>query len=136
MPEIISQAKIFVDFGAAPGVSGSVGGAIQLQFATKLQVNDARSTEGVKAIGVSGFAGFRDKQGGGTLQLTENRHTPRQVDWRKIKKERKYFMITTQDENGGVREKFLRCRVSKVDRGLDDEGMHTDEIEILFGDQV
>lgn len=136
MAEIISQTKVFIDFGAAAGVAGSIGGAIWLQRLTKFQVTDARSTEGVKAIGVSGFAGVREKQGGGTIAITELRQDSAQVDWRQIKKERKYFTLTTQDENNGKRSKFLRCRISKVDRGADDEGMHTDEIEVIYGEEV
>lgn len=134
MAEIISQTKIFADFGATTGGSG--GGAIWLQHATKLQCTDERSAEGVKAIGVSGFAGIRRKQGGGKIMLTENRVDDPQVAWRALLKDRKYFMIMVQDENGGVREKYLHCTVSKVDRSSDDEGQHTDEIEIIYSSQV
>jgi hypothetical protein len=136
MGEITSQTKVFIDFGAASGIAGSIGGAIWLQRLTKFQVTDARSTEGVKAIGVSGFAGVREKECGGTIAITELRQDVPQVDWRQIKRERKYFTLTTQDENNGKRAKFLRCRVSKIDRGADDEGMHTDEIEVVFGQEV
>lgn len=134
MGEIISQTKLYADFGATPGGSG--GGAVWMQRVTNFKVTDARSTEGVRAVGVRGFAGVREKEGGGTIALTELRQDTPQIDWRKIKKDRKYFMLTAQDENGGVREKFLRCRVSKVDRSADDDGNHTDEIEIIFGEAV
>ena len=59
-----------------------------------------------------------------------------QFDWRKAKKKNQILQITTQDENGGVREKFLRCTVSKVDKSMDDEGNHTDEIELIYGESV
>lgn len=130
MGEILSQTKIFVDFGATPGGSG--GGAIWLQRVSSLKVTDDRSVDVVKAIGVKGGAGFRRKSGGGTLMLTENRQDDPQVDWRKLKSDEKIFMMMAQDENGGPREKWFSCTVSKVDRSASDEGEHTDEIEIKF----
>ena len=134
MAEIISQSKIYVDFGATAGGSG--GGSIWLEFAASLKVTDGRSVEVVKAIGKKRGAGYRRKAGGGALALTENRHDRPQVDWRKVKRDEKIFTVTTQDENGGVREKFLRCTVSKIDKSLSDEGEHQDEIEIMFLDSV
>lgn len=139
MADIISQSKIFVDFGATTPAAGAVGlpgGAIWLQNVTKVQVTDDRSVEVVKAIGKKRGAGFRRKAGGGKLMVSENRHTPPQCDWRKLKRDEKVFMMMAQDENGGMREKWLQCTVSKVDRSLSDEGEHTDEIEIVFLDSV
>lgn len=135
MGEIISATKIFADMGQVAG-GVSVGGAVWLQRISKFADSDARKTEGKKAIGVDGFAGVQETTGGGTITMTEYRQDKPQVDWRKVKKDKKYFMIMTQDENSGLREKFLRCRVSKVDRSADDEGQHTDEIEIIYGSKV
>jgi hypothetical protein len=130
MGEILSQTKIFADFGATAG--GSPGGAIWLQRISSMKVTDERSVEVVKAIGIEGGAGFRRKTGGGTLMLTENRQDKPQVDWRKLKRDKKIFMIMAQDENNGQREKFFSCTVSKIDRSASDEGEHTDEIELKF----
>lgn len=134
MAEIISNGKIYVDFGATSGGSG--GGAILLDFAASLKVTDESSTDVVKSIGKRRGAGFRDKAGGFTLMLTENRQTTPQVNWRAVKRDKKIFTITVQDENGGIREKFRPCKVSKVDRSLSDEGEHQDEIEIKALDAV
>ncbi len=49
-----------------------------------------------------------------------------------MKRDRKVFMVTAQDEDGGPREKWLSVMVSKVDHGMSDEGEHTDEIELKF----
>lgn len=130
MPNFISQSRIFADFGATAG--GSAGGAVWLQNVMSMKVTDDRSTDVIKAIGVDGGAGFRRKTGGGTISLTENRVVNPIVDWRRLRKEGKQFMIMAQDEQGGVREKWLLCMVSKVDRSLSDEGEHQDEIEIKF----
>lgn len=137
MAEVISQSKIFVDFNAGTGGGTTIaGGAIWCQYLTKVDAKDAGSVEGVKGIGSRGFVGVREKAGGGTANFTENRVDKPQVNWRKLKRTKKYFTITIQDENGGPREKYLRCRVSKVDHSLDDEGQHIDEIEVIYAEQV
>lgn len=134
MANIISQSKIYVDMSATGG--GSPGGSVLLEFADSLKITDGRSVDIVKAIGKKRGAGFRRKSGGLTLMLTESRQDRPQVDWRKVKRDEKVFTITTQDENGGVREKFLKCTVSKVDKSMSAEGEHQDEIEIVALDSV
>jgi hypothetical protein len=139
MPDVISQSKIYADFGATAsvgGAGGSAGGAILLEFAESLKDTDERSVDIVKAIGKKRGAGYRRKAGGGTIMITENRQNFPQVDWRKVKRDEKIFTITVQDENGGVRQKFLKCTVSKVDRSMSAEGEHQDEIEIKYLDAV
>lgn len=126
---LISNAKLYIDFGATQG--GSAGGAIWLQRAKDLKDSDGRSVEVKKAIGVPGGAGVIFKEGGGTLTLSEYRQDAPQVRWRKLRKEKKFFVLAVQDE-GGVRQKFFNCTVSKVDRSLDEEGSHMDEIEIVY----
>lgn len=125
-----SQSKIFIDFGA--GASGSPGGAIQLLSITDGEANSDKSVEVVTTIGVDGGAGWRTKTGGGTITFTELRQKKPQVKWRRLEKEKTEFMIMAQDENGGPREKWLPCRISKVERSMDSEGKHTDKIEIKF----
>lgn len=134
MGEIISNSKIYLDASATPG--GAIAASLWLQRITSFKVTDAESAEGKKAIGVKGFAGYVRKNGGGTIAITELRQDKPQFDWRKAKKKNQTLQITTQDENGGVREKFLRVVVSKVDKSLDDEGNHVDEIELLYGESV
>lgn len=126
---LISNAKLYVDFGATQGGSG--GGAIWLQRAKDLKDSDDRSVEVRKAIGVPGGAGFIRKEGGGTITISEYRQDVPQVRWRKLRKDRKVFMIMIQDDDG-VRQKWFSCTVSKVDRSLDDEGTHMDDIEIKY----
>ncbi len=125
-----SSTKIFVDFGATPG--GSLGGAVWLQAITSFKVTDERATEIKKGIGVRGGAGYVRKQGGGSIAMTETRQQLPQVDWRLLHREEKIFMVMAQDENQGPREKWLSVTVSKVDRSSNDEGEHTDEIELKF----
>lgn len=130
MGEVLSQTKLFIDYGGTAASPG--GGAVWLDRVTSFKDTDERSVEVVKAIGVSGGAGYRRKPGGGTLALTELRQGKPQVDWRRLLRDRKLFMIMAQDEDGGPRQKWFRCTVSKVDRSASDEGEHTDEIEIKY----
>ena len=136
MGEIISQTRIFIDYGATAAIPGATarsgGAALFLNRISQLKVTDERSVEILKAIGVNGGAGFRYKTGGGTIMVTEYRQGKPQVNWRQMRNDRKQFMLMMQDEDGGVREKFMRCTVSKVDRSASDEGEHTDEVEIKF----
>ncbi len=129
MGEMISNSKLFIDFGATEG--GSAGGAIWLQRVQNMKVTDERGVEVKKALGVRGGAGFIRKQGGGTITISEYRQDVPQVRWRRLLKEEKRFGLSLQDDDG-VREKWFDCTVSKVDRTADDDGNHMDEIEIKF----
>jgi hypothetical protein len=129
MGEMISNGKIFIDFGPTSGGSG--GGAVWLQRINNFKVQDERGVEIKKAIGVRGGAGFIRKQGGGTVTLSEYRQDEPQVRWRRLIKDEKVFLLSFQDDDG-VREKWFNCTVSKVDRTDDDDGNHMDEIEIKF----
>ncbi len=129
--DLISNAKLFVDAGSSLGGTG--GASIKLERVTNMKVTDERGVEVKKAIGVTGGAGYIRKNGGGTIALTELRHANPQIRWRRWWKENKVFLIAAKDDaSGGVREKWFDCTVSKVDRSLDDDGNHTDEIEIKF----
>lgn len=131
--ELISNAKVYIDFGPTEG--GSAGGAIWLERVQNLKVTDERGVEVKKALGVRGGAGYVRKNGGGTLTISEYRHANPQVRWRRLWKEEKVFMIMMQDDaEDGVREKWFDCTVSKVDRSSDEDGNHMDEVEIKFLD--
>jgi hypothetical protein len=133
MGDMISNSRLFIDFGATPGGSG--GGAIWLQRVQNIKVTDERGTEVKKAMGVKGGAGFIRKQGGGTIVISEYRQDIPQVRWRRLLKDGKVFGLSLQDGETfgeGVREKWFDVTVSKVDRSGDDDGNHMDEIELKF----
>ncbi len=130
MLNFTSNSKLFVDFGATLGGSG--GGAVLLQAVTSAKETEEGSIEVKPAIGVRGGAGMIEKQGGGTIMLTETRHNPPQVKWRQLKRDKKYFMVMCQDEDNGPRQKWFNVRVSKVERSMSAEGEHTDEIELKY----
>lgn len=129
MPTInfTSQIRLFIDFGSTVGGSG--GSAVVIPDADKMDVTDEGEVKIVKAIG-PGPAGHRETAGGQMLKLTINRSQNPTIRWRRLKKDKKYFMLMVQDENAGPREKFFNCRVSKVGRTDNAEGEHQDEVEI------
>jgi hypothetical protein len=129
MGEMISNSKLFIDFGPTQG--GSAGGAIKLDRVQNMKVSDERGVEVKKALGVRGGAGFIRKQGGGTITISEYRQDDPQVRWRRLMKDEKIFVLALQDDDG-VREKWFDCTVSKVDRSADEDGNHMDEIEIKY----
>lgn len=126
---LISNAKLFVDAG--PTEDGTPGSALWLQRIQNMKETDERGVEVKKAIGVRGGAGYVRKNGGGTITLSEYRTTDPQVPWRRWLKDDKVFLLSVQDDDG-VRQKWFGCTVSKVDRTLDDDANHMDEIEIKF----
>lgn len=135
MLNFTSNSKAFIDFGASAASAASPiaqpGGAIWLQAVSNVEEDDEGSVETKPAMGVSGAAGFITKEGGKKLTVTEYRQTKPQVKWRALKKAKTLFMFMVQDENGGPRQKWFPCRVSKVTRGSDAEGKHEDKIEIV-----
>jgi hypothetical protein len=131
--ELISNADLFIDF---PAAGESSGGSILLDRVTNMKVTDERGTEIKRTIGKKrGAAGYIRKKGGGKIMLTELRHANPVVRWRRLWIDDTVFMLTAQDDaEDGVREKWFSCTVSKVDRSMDEEGNHTDEIEITYLD--
>jgi len=131
MGEVVSQSKFFADFGATTG--GSSGGSRLLTKVKSVDVKDDRDVEVVMASGVEQGAGFRDKQGGGELSLSVYRETGKdpEVNWRKVKSDRKVFTFTIQDEDLGQRESF-RCRVAKIDSKDDEAGVHEDTVTLKY----
>lgn len=126
MAEIVSQGKIFVDIGGSGGTSR------QLLRCKSLDVKDGRSTEVVMAIGVSGGAAFRDKEGGFEIDMTVYREVGEapEVDWYAVKRDRKTITLTTQDENNGRRQAYT-SRVSKIDTKKDEAGVHEDTVTLV-----
>lgn len=131
MGEIISQSFHFVDAPATQG--GTAGVSRQLTKCKNVDVKDDRKTEVVMAVGVDQGAGFRDKQGGGEITFVQFRETGKapEVDWRGFKTDRKTFTWTIQDELNGLRESFT-CRVSEVSSKDDDQGVHEDNVTLVY----
>lgn len=136
MGEMISNAFLYVDAGATEGGSG--GRLVKLEHVSKVSVKDDRGVEIKKAIGVRGGAGYKRTEGGGTMTLSEYRQDKPKVPWRQWRDEKKVFEMSIQDEGVpgssslGVLEQWHSVTVSKVDRDLDDDGNHMDEIELKF----
>ncbi|MGE0547616.1 MAG: hypothetical protein AB7O24_04260 [Kofleriaceae bacterium] len=123
MGEINSQGKIYIDYS---------GGSYQLMRVKSLDDDDESSTEVVTAAGVEGGAGHRDKPGGVKITLEVYRESPNpEVDWRRLKRTKERFSLTTQDDNGGLREQYQGVRVSTVKKKLDDQGENMDTVELV-----
>lgn len=131
MPDFSSQAFLFVDFSATPG--GSAGVSLMLTTVKNVKVKDDSSTEVLTALGVLQGAGVREKQGGGTISMTQFQVVGKapEVDWFAKKREKAWGTLTIQGEGGGRRVSFL-VRVSKIDIGNDSDGVHEDEIELVY----
>ena len=123
-----SQAFVFIDFSASPTMPGV---SRQLVSVKNVKIKDDRSTEVLTALGVQQGAGVREKQGGGTITMSSYQTvgTDPEVDWRARKGQ--WGTLTIQGEGKGRRESFL-FRVSKVDSGNDSDGVHEDEIELVY----
>lgn len=121
----VSNGKIKIDM---PGPRGA---NKQLLTVKKFSAKEDGSVDVVTTIGVQGGAGWREKQGGFKITLTQIRTTDQdpEVDWDYAKETKKIFTITTEDEGNGRIRNYL-CRVSKTDSDEDDQGQFEDEIEI------
>lgn len=121
----VSQSKVFIDM---PGPKGKAG---QLLTVTKIDAKEDGSVDIITTIGVDQGAGWREKQGGYKLTLTIVRTigTEPEVDWMYAKLTKKVFTLSTEDEGNGQKLSYL-CRVSKVDPGADNQGVHESEVEL------
>lgn len=121
----VSQSKFFIDM---PGPKGKAG---QLLTVTKLDVKEDGSVDVITTVGVDQGAGWREKQGGYKLTLTIVRTVGSipEVDWLYAKLTKKVFTLSTEDEGNGQKLSYL-CRVSKVDNGSDNQGVHESEVEL------
>jgi hypothetical protein len=124
MGEVVSQAKFFID--------GPMGN-FQLFKVKSADVDDDQDTEVVTVVGKDRGAGFRDKPGGGSINLEVLREqgTP-EVDYRREKRQKTKFAFTIQD-TGGSRDIYF-CRVAKVTRKSDDQGSHMDTVKLVWVD--
>lgn len=122
MGEPNSVAKIYIDYS---------GGNFQLRRVKNLKDDADRSLTVQKAVGVNGGAGFKRSKGGCSVTLSVYRESPDpEVNWRALADSHEHFTITTQDEDGGLREQYQVCEVEKVTRSTDDEGENMDEVSI------
>ena len=121
----VSQAKIFLDL---PGPKGFAG---QLLTVTKIDVKEDGSVDVVTTVGVNEGAGWRKKQGGYKITMTIVRTigTNPEVDWIYAKLTDKIGTLSTEDEGNGQKLSYL-FRVSKVDPGSDNQGVHESEVEL------
>jgi len=123
MGDIVSQAKFFID---APF------GNFQLTKVKSADVNDEKDAEIVMAVGVSGGAGFRYKEGGGEITLDVYREQGKpEVDWRKAQRQKVRMAFTMQD-TGGQRDQFQGVIVAQVTRKSDDAGSHMDTVKLKY----
>lgn len=115
MGDIQSQAKIFVD-----GPFGN----FQLVRVKTADFDDERDGEVVTAIGVTGGAGVRFKEGGGEIkfEVYGEQGTP-ELDYLDLKARKVFFAITRQKVNG-QRHQFRNVFVKKYSEKSDDQGSH------------
>jgi len=122
MGEPNSVAKFYIDYS---------GGNFQLRRVKSLKDDPERTLEIRKAVGVNGGAGFKRSEGGCGITLSVYRESPTpEVNYRRLEQTGELFTITTQDEDGGLREQYQKCRVEKVSRSTDDDGENIDEVTI------
>lgn len=121
--DVVSQTKFFID---APF------GNFQLTKVKSADVNDEKDAEIVMAVGISGGAGFRYKEGGGeiTLEVYREQGVP-EVDWRKAQRQKLRMAFTIQD-TGGQRDQFQGVIVAQVTRKDDDAGSHMDTVKLKY----
>lgn len=125
MGDTSSNAKIYID---SPST-----GNFQLFRVKSFDITDDSDLEVVTAVGVTGGAGFREKQGGGSISLEVMREQGApEVNWRRLKAIKEKFSITIADEENGIREQYQQVRVAKVDRKGDDQGENMDTVSLKF----
>jgi hypothetical protein len=124
MGEINSRGLIYIDFS---------GGNFKLTKVKTWDIEDDKKVDVVTSATLSDGAGFREKPGGGKITFEVFRESPTpEVNYRRLRSSREKFTITIQDEDGGLREQYQKCRVSTVKRKGDDEGSNMDTVEIVF----
>lgn len=126
--DIVSQSKFFID-----GPFGS----FQLQRVKSADVDDEKDAEVVMAVGVTGGAGYRFKEGGGSIKLEvyrEQSNSP-EMDYRFHQRARTRFAFTIQDV-GGLREQYQGVIVAQCERKDDEAGSHMDSVVLKFLSRV
>lgn len=136
-PDVASSADFFIDMGPGPlgsnGVPTSTGANRKLERIDKVKVKDDSGVEIVLALGVLQGAGFRIKQGGGTITFMSYCQVSKspEVNWHQVKLEKKVVVFTMQIEGSGLRHNFL-CMVSKAEPGADTGGVVEEEVELAW----
>lgn len=124
MSEPNSRRLLFIDYS---------GGNFLLESVKTFDIDDDKDVEVQTVATRRDGAGFKDKPGGGSITLEVLRWSPNlEVDWEQLKQSREKFTLTTQDEDGGVREQFQVCRVANVKGKVDDQGSNMDTVKIVF----
>jgi hypothetical protein len=118
---IVDRASFYLNSSA---------GNVRLRRVKSCDVSDGRSTEAVNAVGSDAPIGFRDKPGAMSLTLEVYDEPAPEVDYFALKLAREEFDFVIQDD-GGKRQQFIPCRVSKIDRSKNDEGEHMLSVEII-----
>lgn len=119
---LVSEVGLFFDWS---------GGSIKSTRIQGFDETDDSDTQVVTAIGVRGGAGYRDIQGGGSLQMESLREVTPEIPFQRLKDTKEVFAITVQDL-GGERWQYQGCRVANVVRKDDDKGSHMNTIKIVF----
>lgn len=132
MGDLSNQARHYINFGPINrlGIATSAGAKL-LTKVQKADWKDDRKAEAKAASGVRGGAGFRRKQGGGTVTLSVYREVGLpEVDWLKLLQDEKVFTYTLSDE-GGVRINFT-CTVSNVGGSSDENSDNMFTVELAY----
>jgi hypothetical protein len=80
-----------------------------------------------------GGAGFRDKPGGGSINMEVFRWSPDlEVDWQAIKDRKERFTLTSEDDDDGVREQYQVCRVANIKGKASNQGENMDTVKVVF----
>lgn len=128
MGEVVSQSYLFID-------SPSQGNKKLVRVKT-FTPKDDRDVEIVTAIGVDTGAGFRDKPGGGEVQLEVYREMGKpEVDYEYVQDVKEIFALTRQDV-GGRRFQYQGCRVAKIEDASDNEGSHMKSVTVKYTRRV
>lgn len=124
--DIVSQAKFYVD--------GPMGN-LQLRRCKSADPKSDKDAEVVTAVGVDGGAGYRHKEGGGSIDLEvyEEQGVP-EVNWRREMDRKTRFSFTIQYV-GGMRWMYTDCIVASVAPKSDDAGSHMMSVKLLFLNQ-
>lgn len=134
MSEPNSRRKLFISFSGGASSGGLAGGGnFLLESVQTFDIDDDSDTEVVTVATKNGGAGFRDKPGGGSMSLEVFRWSPRlEVDWADLKRRKIKFVLTTEDDDNGVREQYQVCRVANVKGKVNNQGENMDTIKVVF----
>lgn len=104
----------------------------QLRRMQDYNVADGSSKEATNEVGSSTPTGIMSKPGAFTITLNflQTKGAKPDVDWDALKLSGEWHSYTRQPE-GGRREQYNKCQVSKVDRDGDKDGKEAYSVEII-----